>query len=332
MLKRLKRLRPFLIPYTALRNAQARFRYALGRIDSSGGATTVHRPLEDSLSYIRQVFNDFNRYAGLSLESVEGKRFAELGPGDNLGLGLLYLAWGAASYTGLDRFYPVHDAGREREIYLALRESLDTACRKRFDDAVDLSSGIRFDSSRIRCVYGASAEHCDRFLDAGSVDVLLSRVVIQSVDLDLAIPAMDRLLAQGGVMAHKIDFRDLGMFLPFGYHALEFRTPSEGLYRWMIQRGDHPNRRHIPYYSRQLTGLGYSFQILRTGVVLQTPPDFWRPIEPHVETLNSGVHYQPADATYVEAIRPRLAPEFRNLSTEDLLTAGIFLIAGKPSR
>jgi SAM-dependent methyltransferase len=330
MLRALKRFRPFLIAYSALRNAQARRRYESGKIDSIGGSTTVHRPLDESLAYIYRVFSDFNQYAGLSPERVSGQRMAEIGPGDNLGIGLLYLAWGAASYTGLDRFYSVHDEAQERAIYLALREKLDPAERTRFDDAVNLGNGIQFNPSKIRYLYGHAAESCDEAIGPAQIDILLSRVVIQSVDLDQALPAMHRLLAPGGTMAHKIDFRDLGIFLPNGFHALEFRTLPDDTYLWMIQRGDHPNRRHLPYYREKLTALGYSFRLLRTGIITPTPPDHWKAIEPHTEDLQAGTHYSAEDVRYVESIRPRLIQEFRNLTVDDLLTAGVFLIASKP--
>jgi hypothetical protein len=330
MLPSLKRFRPFLIGYSALRNAQARRRYERGHIESIGGATTVHRPLAESVSYIQRVFDDFNRYAHLSPERVAGRRMAEIGPGDNLGVGLLYLTWGAASYTGLDRFYSVHDEARERDIYLALRNTLPLDRRARFDDAVDLSSGIRLNEAKLRYLYGHAAESCDEALGPASVDILLSRVVIQSVNLDLAMPAMDRTLAAGGLMAHKIDFRDLGMFLPNGFHALEFRTLPEGVYQWMIQRGDHPNRRHLPYYSAALTRLNYRFELLRTGVITGKAPEFWKPVEPHREGLREGIDYSSEDAAYVERIRPRLIEEFRSLPAADLLAAGILLVAVKP--
>ncbi|MDX2266463.1 MAG: hypothetical protein NW208_00020 [Bryobacter sp.] len=331
MLRALKRFRPFLIPYTALRNYQARRRYESGNIASVGGSTTVHRPLADSLAYIHQTFADFNQYANLSAASVAGKRMAEIGPGDNLGIGLLYLAWGAASYTGLDRFYSVHDEARERDIYLALRASLPADQQARFDQAVDLSHGVAFNESKIRYLYGHAAETCDQALGPATVDILLSRVVLQSVDIHNALPAMHRLLAPGGQMAHKLDFRDLGIFLPNGFHALEFRTIPEDTYQWMIQQGDHPNRRHLPFYESELRQLGYRFQLLRTGVISPAHPDFWKPVLPHTETLVPGQHYSPADLAYVESIRPRLQPEFRDLSPQDLLTAGIFLVAEKPS-
>lgn len=329
MLKALKRFRPFLIAYTALRSAQARRRYESGDIGSIGGSTTVHRPLSESLDYIQRVFHDFNRYAGLNPDSVAGKRMAEIGPGDNLGLGLLYLAWGAATYTGLDRFFSEHDENRERDIYLGLRTTLGSSERARFDEAVDLSQGIRFNEAKIRYRYGVAAEDCDVTLGPNTADILLSRVVIQSVNLERAFPAMHNVLSPGGLMAHKLDFRDLGVFAQNGYHPLEFRTLEEDCYQWMIQGGDHPNRRHIPYYREFLTRHHYDFQLLRTGVISPEPPGFWRAVDPHTEELILGVHFSAEDVAWVESIRPRLIPEFRSLPAADLLSAGLFLVARK---
>ena len=132
-------------------------------------------------------------------------------------------------------------------------------------------------------------------------------------------------------MAHKIDFRDLGIFLPNGFHPLEFRTLAEDAYQWMIQGGDHPNRRHLPYYENFLKTHGYRFSLLRSGIISSAPPDFWKPIEPHVEHLREGIDYTSRDLDFIEEIRPRLLDEFRHLPATDLLTAGVFLIAEKAS-
>jgi len=54
------------------------------------------------LAYIEEVFNDSKRYSGVRRFSG---RVAEVGPGDNCGVGLLFLTGGYESVDLVDRFY-----------------------------------------------------------------------------------------------------------------------------------------------------------------------------------------------------------------------------------
>ncbi len=332
VLNLLKRNRSICIALVALRSYLDRRKYRSGDISSPGGATTVHRPLEESVGYLRACFEDFNRYAELSPEAVVGRHMVELGPGDNLGIGLLYIAWGAASYVGMDRFSAPHDVEREREIYLALRSTLDGEQRRRFDEAIDLSGGIQWNEKIIRYCYGAAAEDCDKFLPAGSVDIVLGRGVLQATDIQRALTAIHRLLKPGGLTCHKVELRDLGMFSKHGFHPLEFLTLPESQYRWMVEGADLPNRRHIHDYRRVLEELGFRSIIRIACVIDPTQPGFpeaYREVLPHKEALSAGVDYIPASLELATSIRPRLDPQFRGLSDDELMAAGIFFTAWK---
>jgi SAM-dependent methyltransferase len=328
----IKRFRPTCIALVALRSYLDRKKYSGGDISALGGATTVHRPLADSVSYIQNSFADFNRYANLSPAHVSGKTMVELGPGDNLGIGLLYMAWGAASYTGMDRFYSTHDLAREKEIYLALRSTLNEEERHRFDDAVDLSAGVKFNEAKIRYHYGTAAEDCNQPLAAASVDIVLGRGVLQATDIHRALPAIQRLLKPGGLTCHKVELRDLGMFSHNGFHPLEFLTLNDSTYRWMVEGADRPNRRHIHDYRKLLSDLGFDATIRIACVIdpsLAGYPDAYREVLPHKERLVLGVDYNQSSLDLVRAIRPRLDPHFRELSDEELMAAGIFFTATK---
>jgi hypothetical protein len=333
LIKPLKRIRPLCISLVALRSYLDRFRYESGDISALGGATTVHRPLGESITYLQHCFADFNQYAGLSPESVQGKTMVELGPGDNLGLGLLYLAWGADSYTGMDRFDTIHNRERERSLYLALRETLSTGQRTRFDEAIDLRSGVQMNPRRIRYLCGVAAEDCGKALEPESVDILLGRGVLQATDITKTLHSIHRLLKPGGITSHKVELRDLGMFSHNGYHPLEFLTIPEPVYRWMVEGADRPNRRHIHDYRRELNRLGFTSTIRIACVIDPTIPGFpnnYREVLPHKENIELGVDYNEHSLALVRAIRPRLNPHFQSLSDEELMAAGIFITAVKP--
>jgi hypothetical protein len=328
MKETVKKSRFALISYITARSYLNRIRFRSGNIESAGGATTVHRPLEESLGYIRHQFDDWIRYAGLTPERLAGKRIVEFGPGDNVGVSLRMLALGAAEAVCMDKYFPPHDTERERQIYRHIREELNGEERRRFDDAVSLEPDLRFNEKRIRYIYGKGAEDADEALPPSSVDIILSRGVLQSVDTEKCFAAMDRILKPGGLTGHKIDLRDHGMFSGNGYHPLEFLTLSDWVYQMMVRNTDRPNRLHMNYYRAKCAAYGWPAEYYRCAVIAEgyVPRD----IDPYVKDLEKGIHYTDADLELVRSIRPRLTREYAALSDEDLLTGALFLVTEKP--
>jgi hypothetical protein len=78
----------------------------------------------EAVGYIERVFADYCRYADRDDSWFHGKSILELGPGDNLGIALLFIAAGAREVVCLDQFYCMRDAARERRIYQELRTRL----------------------------------------------------------------------------------------------------------------------------------------------------------------------------------------------------------------
>lgn len=325
----LKRIRPVMIGFIATKSYLDSKKWESGNVESETGNTTVHRPIEGALRHIQKNFSDFTTYGQLNESNLAGKRILELGPGDNLALGLLFHAWGAASYTGIDRFYSPRDNERERQIYLRLREELSGERRDRFDEAVDLREGIRFNESKMRALYGPGAEKASESLADGSVDLLISSGVLQSVRLEEALPGMTRLLAPGGMMIHRFDLRDLGMFSSSGYHPLEFLTISQATYRWIEKGADRSNRWRVSQYRRAFEGAGLKTRIYYTAVYDPEGPESTRFIEPYPECLTRGREYEDRQLAFIEKIRPRLAAPFRDLPNEELVAAGLLLSAVK---
>ena len=76
-----------------------------------------------------------------------------------------------------------------------------------------------------------------------------------------------------------------------------------------------------------MTGLGYRTTVFRTWVVGGSSPLGQYPTE-----LKYGRDYSDANLQLVRSIRGRLLPRYRGLSDDDLLTAGILIVADKPAR
>jgi SAM-dependent methyltransferase len=305
-------------------NYRARRRFISGVIESDIGSAPRHQDVPGRIRYIRSVFEDYLRYGGLSPQALTAKSILELGPGDNFGVALLFLANGASRVVCLDKFYSRRDEAQQGQIYAQLREELEPAQRERYDDAVDLRNEVRLVPNRIRCLYGFGVGDAAQRLGDAPFDFIVSRAVLEEVhDIDEAFASMDQLLRPGGMLIHKIDLSDYAQFSGRGYSPLEFLTIPEIVYKHMSRDSGRPNRRRAGYYRDKLRELGYDSSLWITSVLN-------RPVTPHVKALRPEVDYGSGDIAAVEAIRPRLFPPLRGSTDEDLLTTGIFLTARKP--
>jgi SAM-dependent methyltransferase len=284
------------------------------------GATHRGLPVARSLEYIDEVFSDYLRYSELGESELAGASVLELGPGDNFGVALRLIGAGAERVTTLDRFITWRDPEQQQRIHQALIASLPAQQAERARAALSPTSEFGVDPSRIRVLQGVAAENAPSSLGDAGFDLIVSRAVLEHVnDLAGAFSAMDRMLAPNGVMAHKVDLRDHGLFTHGGHNPLTFLTIGDRVYRWMGEHSGLPNRCLSDRYRAELARRDYEARILVTHVIGHEPD-----VVPHPEQLGEAL-LAPAREMIAE-IRPRLLPRFRALSDEDLATAGIFLI------
>lgn len=310
-----------------------RWKFRLGRIDSASGSTMQAYSVDTSVDYINRVYNDFIQYGNLTSADITGKVVVELGPGDNIGVLLRFLAAGGQRAWAADKFYSRHDIEHERQIYLALRRTLSPEEQNLLNLAVDLEPALDFKPDRVKYFHGKGAQDFDQLVPANSVDLIVSRGVLQEVyEIDRAFAAMDRVLKPGGKMVHKIDLRDYGMFSSLGYHPREFLTISEPVYRWMAYDTDKPNRRMLNYYRSIMKQMGYQAQFYIAGIIQDGGYSGVQPeIHPHKPTLTYGIDYHDAQRHLINEIRPRLAPAYQDISDDELLASSVFLTAQKPA-
>jgi hypothetical protein len=310
-----------------------RTKYRFSTIQSFSGSTTRTYTPADSAEYVRRVYEDFLQYGDLTPAQIEGRTVVELGPGDNVGVLLRFLAEGATRAWAADKFESIHDLEHERQTYVEIRKQLTHGDqRKRFDDAVNLDGGLKFNPERISYAYGKGAQDVDQVVAAQSVDIVVSRGVLQEVyEIDKAWKAIDTILKPGGVTLHKIDLRDYGMFSSLGYHPREFLTVPGWAYHWIAYDTDKPNRRMLNYYREKMKKMKYDAKFFITGVVQDGGYAGIQPeIFPHPEHLKFGVNYTQKDRDLANEIKPRLASEFQSLTEEELLALATILVAWKP--
>ncbi len=300
-------------------------RRVLGRRDGVMGATHRRFSREDSLAYIDEVFEDYLAYGDLGREDIFGARVLELGPGDNLGVALRFLARGADRVVGTDRFLPIRDPTQEREIYSALVARLPPEERRRVAPVAERGTGA-FEEVGLALLAETPIEDAPAILGAAQFDLIVSRAVLEHVhDLERAFEAMDQLLVGGGLMIHKVDLRDHGLFTDGGHNSLTFLTLSDRVYRWMGEESAGlPNRVPIGWYIDEMAGRGYEASYMIThvaGVEEELLPPV--PLADQAELIGRV-------KGGIDAIRPRLAPAFAALADEELAVAGFVLAARKP--
>jgi len=306
-----------------------RIRFARGDLRSSSGSTHRDRSTAESLDYIQRVFSEYLSYGELDEARLRERTVLELGPGDNLGVALLFVSHGARRVVCLDKFRPVGSPEREREIYTELRRRLDADRQRRFDEAVELTPQMTWNPAKVECIYGTGVQDAESVLQAQQFDFIISRAVLEEVsDPDRAFAGMHRLLRPGGMLLHKVDVSDYGTLSGLGCHPLEFLTIPDFVYAFMSDDNGRPNRRLLGYYRSKMAEMGYDARIYITEVWGADGTS--RAVTQRRMGLAAGAGIEDGQLRLVEEIRPRPAGRFRGLSHEELLAAGLFLTAARP--
>ncbi|MDB5037416.1 MAG: Methyltransferase type 12 [Bacteriovoracaceae bacterium] len=305
--KKMKRSKWGIAAYLVARNLKNRLKYTSGNLEDEYGATHQKLTNEESVHYIEEVFKDYLQYAKLNPPDLIDKEVLEIGYGDNLGVALKFLASGVKRMVCLDKYHSVRDSFKEKNIYQILRESLSEDETNRFDKVLRLKvESFELDPHFLKVEHGLSIENRKELKALGRFDFILSRAVLEHIfDLDLAFDSMNDLLKAGGLLIHKIDFRDHGLFTGCGHHPLTFLTFPEVIYRLMTKHSGGPNRKFLSYYRKKMERLGYHCEIVVT------------------QTLGESAK------SLLNEIRRRLCTQFQELSDDELSINGIFLIARK---
>jgi SAM-dependent methyltransferase len=298
-------------------------RLSFGNRASAIGATHTHLTLSQSIGYIGKVYEDYIRWGQLAETDLAGARILEIGPGDNAGIALRFIAAGARQVVCLDKFESYRNPDTQLKIYRALRDELPPAGQQRYDRAIRLTSSFEIDAEQVRVISNCGIERAHEFLEPGSFDLIVSRAVLEEVfEIEQAFAAMDRLLRPGGRLIHKIDLSDYGLFSGKGFNALEFLTIPSPLYWLMSKYSGIPNRKRIGFYSDLMKRYGYDAQYLTTALAgIGELPEPSPKVNPEL--------LPPSVLDGLRTVRPRLAGCFRSMPDADLLCSGIFLVARK---
>lgn len=220
----------------------------------------------------------------------------------------------------VDRFYSRRDSERQAGVYRELAERHPRLAARL--DGANLEDERTFRG--IVRLYGDQASAEQHFADReDEYDLIVSRAVLEHVeDPELSIERMARALRPGGVMLHKIDLRDHGLF-SHRHHELTFLGVPRWLWRRMSHGTGRPNRALVHRYRAALecTTLRYEILVTRLAGVGD--------VTPHLPFQSIATHLRERSIGYVQGGRGWFASEFRSVADADLAVARVFIVATK---
>ena len=219
------------IEYVGLRLVR-RFFFTEKRLAAWGSRLPYYRVnagLTDPVAVAGAYADDLARL-GLG---IPGRRILEIGCGATNGVGYALAVMGAASVVCQEP-YARHDVGMDAKHLQALALA---------------HPAVKF--SVVRRITSLND------LPDASVDVVLSNSVLEHVaDLPTLCASLARVLAPGGVMLHRVDYRD--HFFKYPFHFLLF---SKRTWNWFLSPGDLPRWRYDDH-ANALARAGFPVSVL----------------------------------------------------------------------
>lgn len=301
-----------------IHNLLIHLRRFTGDIDSTSGTTHSKININESVQYITNVFNDYKRLS--KLDKFYGK-MAEIGPGDNVGVALLFLNDGCSSADLADRFYSMRNVEKQGEIYENLSNNYPKI--KKILSQANLADDTTF--PHIKRFYGQHAAGETFFNNNYGYDIIISRSVLEHLDDPISsLHAMYKALNPGGKLIHKVDLRDHAMFTP-NRHDSTFLTIPRWIYSLMTKGSGFPNRILIHKYKQAMKEIGCPHEFFITGLygVGSLEHEYTFDKIPADLKEKAMQHFKCYHKTY--------ASLFKDVAPEDLIPSGFFLVATKPN-
>lgn len=297
-------------------NLRQRLSYNSGNISTNSGAHHLNASLEESIHYINDVFHDYKYYGGIN--RFYGK-VAEVGTGDSCGVGILFLRDGSDHVDLTDKYYCNRSTFRESEIIRKLTETNPALIKTNMATNIYNEENINGLSRR----YGPQASAENFFKDNKGYDFIVSRAVLEHVDdPGASLALMAKALNTNGMMLHKVDLRDHGMFTP-DHDDLTFLKFPNWYYALMTKGSAGPNRFLASRYQNILDSTNLQYKILVTKLVGVGE------ITPHVEWDEIDQNLRDKSLSIVQEIQETLAKDFKYIESNFLAISGIFIVAKK---
>jgi hypothetical protein len=243
---------------------------SIARMRSRSGRTSLDASNEHLRRYAFGIILNNPSITGL----IPGAHALEIGPGDHLATGLSLLAYGAASYTALDRFQGDYGSDGARCWYRLVRERWS-------DHFSDWPRGLdadEFPNIPQVSMLPVSIED-SAALPQNRYDLIISQAVGEHVsDIDAFAAATFSMLKPGGHALHNVDFSCHGFFED---DPLKFLTIPEPIWHLMGSNRGLPNRRRFHEFLASIQKQPFSsVEIVgRTIAKYESLPDLGIPVD-----------------------------------------------------
>ena len=240
-------------------------------------------------NYFIECFHDYRKCLNLNEEDFEyflrEKVVLEYGPGDILGMALLFYANGAESVHCVDRFPLSRLSKKNVEVYVHLLNLLDDEKRERAENAFkekgNPESGFDEKAISYKVMRNGLSELNNKY------DLIISRAVLEHVnDLKKTMLDIKCSMKVEGVSLHQVDLKSHGLDR---YTDFDFLTWPKFIYDIMYSHKGFPNRFRVNAYRefaeksglkvKQLTPIGRLNQEKLDRIYLKVAKEF-RPISP----------------------------------------------------
>lgn len=193
---------------------------------------------------------------------TRGRVVMEIGPGDVLPLGFLFLGCGARRYVAVDPFMGCLDGPRATRLYADLLAAAPSEIRRTLEALGVEPSSFPFAYDHLVEIQRQPLENLEPL--AGPVDIVVSYAALGGLyDVPAALAKLRLVLAPGAVMVHFVDYGPYGRWRSLA-NPLAFLTVPDRLWRLMGSRRGMPNRLRHSQLVAAFRAQGYDCETLAT--------------------------------------------------------------------
>tara|TARA_X000000950_G_scaffold71379_1_gene88515 strand:- start:138 stop:1100 length:963 start_codon:yes stop_codon:yes gene_type:complete len=302
-----------------LSNLLIGLKYKFGLKNTLSGSRHLNKSLDFSINYINKVFNDYRIYGDLNFNNIHN--IAEIGPGDNYGVAILFKCKGVNKIDLIDKFFSSKKSNDQNKIYDKLIKDNHI---ENNDNKIKLIEKLE---KSINLNLGTSAE--DYFKKkSNKYDLIISRAVMEHLSSPItALEDMINSTSKNGKILHRVDLRDHGMFSE-NFYELKFLEIPLLLYKLMTKHSGRPNRilleDYINFLKSNNKSLKFTYKIYVTRIV-----GVKEEIQPHILHQNFETEKFINSKEIVMNNLSKFTSEIKKHNIANLMISGIFIVINK---